>query len=517
MKIHKLPLMATAAVLMSSALVMPIADTQANEVLIGYTEDALTLDPANHRKRTSQTIIRNMYDGLVTRDPNMNIVPQAAESWKAIDATTYEITLQKGITFHDGSPMTSEDVKYTFDRLTKEGAVGGQTSPRKSLVGPVKEVQIVDDRTVRFILESPWPQFMAFMTLHEIVSKKFTEKVGAEGISTNVMGSGPFKLAKWRKGDTVIMERYDGYYGGSQDLKPVGKACVDTAIFKIIPENSSRVAALLAGDVHIINDLPVHSVKRVENNPGTRVMAVNGTSSSFIALNNQVKPFNDIRVRWALAHALDRQLIVDKILNGNASLINGILGPDAFGKNKNLPAYEFDMAKSKALLVEAGYPDGLDLTLDVTGKDKDTGEAIASLLTKAGIRTKVVVGDSSQLTSRYRTKGQKPIDGQMYLSSWGNGSLDPVSIFVPVLRSNNRGNSSGYANPAVDKLLDAANSETDRSKRASLYSDAEDIVNKDLPMLFLWVAQDLYGVSNKLSGWQPSSDGRINLHDACVK
>jgi len=516
MENYKITLMATAALALSSVLIASPANVQAKELRVGYTEDALTLDPANHRKRTSQTIIRNMYDGLVTRDPNMNVVTQAAESWKQIDATTYEVTLQKGITFHDGSAMTSEDVKYTFDRLTKEGAIGGQTSPRKSLVGPVKEVQVVDDRTVRFILSDPWPQFMAFMTLHEIVSKKFAEKVGADGMSTGAMGAGPFKFAKWRKGDSVIMERYDGYYGGSQNLKPVGKACVDTVIFKTIPENASRVAALLAGDVHIINDLPAHSLKQVENNPDTRVMTVNGTRSTFIALNNQKKPFNDVRVRQAMAHALDRQLIVDKILNGKATLINGILGPDAFGKNKNLPAYKFDIAKSKALLTEAGYPNGLDVTLDVTGKDKDTAQAIASLLTKAGIRTKVAIGESSTLTTRFRTKG-KTIDGQMYLTSWGNGSLDPVGIFVPTHRTNDRGNSSGYANPAVDKLLDAANTETDRAKRAAMYSEAEAIVNKDLPKLYLWVAQDLYGVSNNLSGWQPSSDGRINLHDACVK
>ncbi|NQU58576.1 MAG: ABC transporter substrate-binding protein [Rhodospirillales bacterium] len=516
MRIHTLTLLTTAALAVSAAIIVPMTTAQAGELRVGYTEDALTLDPANHRSRTTQTIIRNMYDGLFTRDPNMKVVPQAAESWKVIDATTYEVTLQKGITFHDGSPMTSEDVKYTFDRLTKDGAVGGQTSPRKSLVGPVKEVQIVDGRTVRFILSDPWPQFMAFMTLHEIVSKKFTEKVGAGGMSTGVMGSGPFKLAKWRKGDSVIMERFDGYYGGSQDLKPVGKACSETVIFKVIPENASRVAALLAGDVHIINDLPSHNIKQIEADQNTRVMAVNGTRSTYMALNNQSKPFNDVRVRRAVAHAIDRQLIVDKILNGKASLINGILGPDAFGKNKNLPAYEFDIAKSKALLAEAGYPNGLDVTLDVTGADKDKGEAIASLLTKAGIRTKVAVGESSQLSSRYRTKG-KPIDGQMWLTSWGNGSLDPVGIFVPTHRSNDRGNSSGYANPAVDKLLDAANTETDIAKRAALYSQAEAIVNKDLPKVYLWVAQDLYGVSNRLSGWQPSADGRINLHDACVK
>jgi peptide/nickel transport system substrate-binding protein len=217
-----------------------------------------------------------------------------------------------------------------------------------------------------------------------------------------------------------------------------------------------------------------------------------------------------------VAYALDRQLIVDKILGGNATIINGILSPDAFGKNDNLPAYDFDLDKAKSLLAEAGHPDGLDVTLDVDGANKETAEAIASLLTKAGIRTKVAVGESSQLTSRYRTKGE-PIDGQMWLTSWGNGSLDPVGIFVPTHMTAARGNSSGYSSKEVDALLEAANTETDRAKRAGLYAQAEAIVNKDLPMVYLWVAKDLYGVSDKVTGWQPSADSRINLHDACLK
>ena len=160
-------------------------------------------------------------------------------------------------------------------------------------------------------------------------------------------------------------------------------------------------------------------------------------------------------------------------------------------------------------------PDGIDVTLDVEGAQKDIGEAIAALLTKAGIRTTVTVGESSQLVARYRTKGE-PIDGQMWLTSWGNGSLDPADIFVPTHRTGDRGNSSGYANPELDALLDAANVELDQEKRAELYRKAEAIVNRDLPKVYLWVAKELYGVSDKVSGWQPSADSRINLHDACV-
>lgn len=500
---------------MAGALAVPAA-LQASELRVGFTMDALTLDPANHRKRETETIIRNMFDGLVTRDSAMNVVPELAESWTQVDPLTYEFKLRDGVTFHDGSAMTAEDVKFSFDRLTQENAMGGQTSPRQSLLGPLKEVVIVDDKTVRLILETPWPILPAMLPFQEMVSKAHVQAVGHGEMAESVNGTGPFKLVEWRKGDSVIMERFDGYYGGSTDIEPAGKACVDRVIFKVIPENASRVAALLAGDVHIINDLPAHMVAQVDANPDTKVMAVNGTRTSFVALNNQSGPFADIRVRQALAHAIDRQLIVDKILNGNASLTNGILSPDAFGKNKNLPAYEYDVEKAKALLAEAGYPDGLDVTLDVEGASKEIAEAISAVAAKAGFRINVVVGESSMLKTRYRTKGE-PIDGQMWLTSWGNGSLDPVGIFVPTHRTADRGNSSGYANPEVDALLDAADTETDRAKRADLYAQAEAIVNADLPMLYLWVAQDLYGVSTKLSGWKPSADSRINLHDACLK
>jgi peptide/nickel transport system substrate-binding protein len=485
------------------------------ELRIGFSADALVLDPANHRNRATETIIRNMYDGLLTRDSDMNVLPELAESWTQIDATTYEFKLRAGVTFHDGSAMTAEDIKFTFDRLTQENAMGGQTSPRQSLLGPLKEVVVIDDLTVHLILDTPWPILPAMLPFQEMVSKSFVESVGTDGMTDQVNGTGPFKLVEWRKGDSVIMERFDGYYGGADGIAPVGNACVERVIFKVIPENASRVAALLAGDVHIIDALPPHMVKQVEANPDTHVMAVNGTRTTFIALNNQSGPFADIRVRQAVAHAMNRELIIDKILAGNATITNGILSPDAFGKNQNLPAYEFDLEKAKALLAEAGYPDGLSLTLDVTGSDKEIGEAISAVLSKAGIQVSVVVGESSMLKTRYRTKGG-PIDGEMWLTSWGNGSMDPVGIFVPTHRTADRGNSSGYSSAAVDALLDAANVETDRAKRAALYSEAEAHVNADLPSIYMWVAQDLYGVSNRLSGWSPSPDSRINLHDACL-
>ncbi|SMH38483.1 ABC transporter substrate-binding protein [Maritimibacter sp. HL-12] len=508
-KIHR-AVLASVVALATAAPAVHAAD-----LTIGFTLDADTLDPANHRKRETETIIRNMYDGILTRDSEMNVVPEIAESFTQVSPSVYDFKIRSGIKFHDGSDLTAEDVKFTLDRLTVEGAMGNdQTSPRKSLLGPLESVEIVDGDTVRINLSEPWPILPAMLPFQEVVSKAFVEEVGTEGLATQVNGTGPFKLVEWRKGDSIIMERFDDYYGGATDIEPVGPACVDRVIFKIIPETASRVAALLSGDVDIINELPTFSIEQVKNNPNTDVMTVNGTRSFFIAMNMEGEHFDDPKVRQAVAHAIDKDLIIDRILGGNAASIDGILSPDAFGSSE-LPSYDYDPEKSKALLAEAGYPDGIEVTMDVEGAFKDTAEAIASLLTNAGIKTSVAVGEGAQLSNKWRTKGE-PKSGDMYFSSWGNGSLDPFDIFTPTHRTNDRGNSAGYANPELDALLDAAAVELDTEKRAEMYREAELIVNRDLPYVYLWVPQDIYGVSKRLSGWKPSADSRINLHDACV-
>lgn len=504
--------LATSAILLMTAS----APLFASELRVGFGRDADTLDPANHRNRETETIIRNMYDGILTRDSSMKIHPQIAESYRQISPTEYEFVIRDGITFHDGSELTAEDVKFTLDRLFQEGGMGdGQTSPRASLLGPMESVEILDENTIRVNLSEPWPLLPAMLPFQEMVSKGFVERVGTEGVATEVNGTGPFKLARWNRGESIVMERFDDYYGGANGIPPVEQACVERVIFQVIPESASRVAALLSGDVHIISELPTFSVNQVRNNPDTDVMTVNGTRSFFIAMNNESDLFSDLKVRQAVAHAIDKDLIVERILGGYATSIDGILSPDAFGKNTDLPSYEYDPEKARALLAEAGYPDGIDVTMDVEGAFRDTAEAIASLLTNAGIRTRVEVSEGAILTQKWRTEGEAK-SGDLYFTSWGNGSLDPHGIFVPTHRTNDRGNSAGYANPRVDELLNAAATEVDVERRADMYREAEAIAAADVPYVYLWVPQDIYGVSKRLSGWSPSPDSRINLHDACL-
>ena len=233
-------------------------------------------------------------------------------------------------------------------------------------------------------------------------------------------------------------------------------------------------------------------------------MKVNGTRTFFIALNTTKKPFDDPRVRQAANHALDKKLLIDRVLLGTAVPLNGVMSPDAFGYNPDLPAYKFDPAETKKLLAEAGYPNGIDVTLDVEGPFKEIAEAVASLLTKAGIRTTVAVGEGPPSAPSGLPKGEKK--GDMYFTSWGNGSLDPADIFVPTLRTGDRGNSAGStATPRWTSCSTPPTRRLDPAKRAEMYKTAQAMVNADAPWIFLWLPQDIYGVSKRLSGWQPSA------------
>jgi peptide/nickel transport system substrate-binding protein len=497
------------------SLAAPLAGAQAAELRIGFTLDPLTLDPANHRSRETESVLRTMYNGLVAHDPAMKLVPELAESWTWIDPLTMEVTLRTGVMFHSGEHMTADDVAFSFTRLLQAGALDGQTSPRKSLLGPTTSVVKISDRVVRFQLSEPWPVLPAMLTFQEVVSKASTEKAGTAGMATTENGTGPFKLVQWRRGDSLVLERFPDYFGGAPAIPMAAKACIDRVIIKIIPENASRVAALLSGDVDIINELPAHDIRNVEANPNTRVMAVNGTRTFFVALNNNRPPFDDVRVRQAANHALNRKLIIDKLLNGRAEPLNGVMSPAAFGFNPDLPSYSYDVKQAKALLTAAGHPNGIDVTLDADGPQKDMAEAIAALLTQAGIRTKVAVGDGSQVRAKWAVDGKR--EGDMWISSWGNGSLDPTDIFEPTLATGGRGNAAGYSNKQVDALLAAGGRETDTAKRAAIYREAQAIVSKEAPWIFLWLPQDLYGASARLSGWSPAASGWLNLRDACIR
>ncbi len=483
------------------------------ELRIGYPVDIATLDPADHRNRSTEIILRNLYDGLLTRDPLMRLVPDIAEAWTQISPTVYEFKLRAGIMLQSGRPLEADDVVFSFERLIKPGTLG-RRSPRASLLGPLTSVTAVDDRTVRFELSDPWPVFPSMIPFQQVIERPeppFTEA----GKDLSLVGSGPFRLTDRYPGDAMVFERNEKYFGGPSEVAPTGKACVERLEINIVTSNESRVAGLLAGDFDLVVDILPHSVPVIAQHPDTSVVSVDGTRSFFIVMNNAVPPFDNPQVREAVALALDREALVAKHLGGEATLIDGILSPFAYGKNPDLERRIHDPERARRLLAEAGLQQGLALELDTSPQLFEIAEAIALQLAKVGISVKTVIAETSETSARWRDSDDE-WSGRMWLNSWGNGSLDPVGIFEPTHRTGGRGNFSNYSNGELDVLLDKAAQEQDFARRAEYYRQAEALAHRDLPYVYLWVPKDIYGISKRVRGFVAAPDGKLNLQDVCV-
>ncbi len=318
------------------------------------TDKLITLDPGNYRDRDTETVIRNMFDALVTRTHDGEVVAEIAESWDITDPTCYAFTIRDGVKFHNGEPLTADDVVFTFDRVLKENGIGGDTSPRQGLLGPLKEVRKTDARTVEFMLENPFPVFLQALCHFQIVPKAYVEEVGDAAFAEKPIGSGPFKFREGRLDDQVVLERFDDYYGGSPDIPPVGVAPIKIAVFRLMPDPATRVSALKAGEVHIIDKLPPDMAKALQSDERVAIQSVPGTRVYAIEICNTKTPFDDVRVRKALNHAIDWDAILSSIYGGYGERVSTALIPSGFGYNQDLEPYAYDPAKAVELLQAAG-------------------------------------------------------------------------------------------------------------------------------------------------------------------
>lgn len=325
-------------------------------LVVAMNADSIpTLDPAMHRLRYAETVIRNLFDGLVTRTTRDKVVPELAERWTQISPTVWEFSLRKGVVFHNRDPLTAEDVVFTFDRVLREGAIGGKSSPRKGLLGPLAKVEAAGPNTVRFTLEKPFPPFLQAVVHFQIVPKAYIAKVGDAAFAERPIGTGPFKFVQAKLDSQVVLERFDGYYGGSPELPPVGPARLKSAVFRMMPEPSTRIAALKAGEVHLIQSVPLDLLPDLDRDPRVVVKRAEGTRVYGVELNTAKPPFNDVRVRQAMNYAIDWEQILKTIYRGTGTRLATAFLPSGFGFDASLAPYRHDPARARVLLKEAGY------------------------------------------------------------------------------------------------------------------------------------------------------------------
>jgi peptide/nickel transport system substrate-binding protein len=502
-------------------------------IVVALAGAPTSLDPADHRSRQSETVIRNMFDGLVTRDTTNGVHLELAESAELIDPQTWEFKLRQGAKFHDGSALTADDVVFTFDRIIQENMIEypePHTSPRKGLIAPLASVEKVDDYTVRFNLSAPWPPAMQLFVHQQIVPKAYLETVGTQGFVEKPVGAGPFMFVEGQFDDQIVMARFDDYWGGAPDLGASGPACVSRAIFRVIPEASTRVAALLAGEVHIIQGVPPELVSTLEGADGVVVKTAAGTQPKWMELNVNQAPFDNKLVRQALNHLIDKELIVEAIYGGRAAVLPGALSPYNTFADPDLTPYAYDPEAALALLAEAGIADSdgdgklewngapWSFTVDSLDEHRTLAEAVVAQLQEAGIDASLRLWEYSVV---------KPLldagERSAYLDDWGDSAFDPVGHMeakwhgVVADSPYGRGNFSGYNNPRVNELIKAGETETDEAKRHEMYDEAQAILHDEAPAIFLILPEEVEASRSNVTNWEPASDSRINLHDVCLE
>jgi peptide/nickel transport system substrate-binding protein len=502
-------------------------------IVVALARAPVSIDPADHRSRESETVIRNMFDGLVTRDTESGVHMELAESIEWVDDKTLEVKLRPGIKFHDGTAMTADDVVYTFDRIIKEDMIEypqPHTSPRKGLIAPLESVEKQDDSTVLMHFTSTWPPALQLLVHQQIVPKAYLESAGTEGLIDKPVGTGPFKFESAQGMDEFVLTRFDDYYGGAPDLAPADPACVTTAVFRVIPEASTRVAALLAGEVDIIQEVPAELADTLAQNEGIQLKTGAGTRPLWLELNVNRAPFDDVKVRQALNYAVDKELLAQEMYGGRAVVLPGVLSPYNNYADPELAPYAYDTEKALALLEEAGWSatgeDGMLMkdgqpfafVIDTQEVTRQIAEAVAAQLRDVGIDASVRIWEYSVVLPMLLA-GER----QAYMGDWGDSAFDPVGHMEAKWHGfvegqpYGRGNFSTYDNPTVNELIVAGETEADPEQRKAAYYEAQRILYDDAPAVFLLLPEVIEAASARVQNWQPAADGRVNLHDVCVE
>lgn len=423
---------------------------------------------------------------------------ELAESWTA-KGTEWTFKLRKGINYHDGSPFTARDIAYSYERiLTDKRSIQGAN------LRDIKEMKVPDDHTLVLETKRPKAALLPLLYNRVILSQKAAERLG-DKLDEQAIGTGPYKFASWERGSHFSMQRNDKYWRRGGNVKEI--------LWRPIKEDAARIAALEAGQVDIINNVPPHEVERLKRHPRVRVELVRGLRVIFIGLNPAHKPFDNKLVRQAFNYSVDQEAIIKHIQEDQAYPLKGLLGPQMFGYDADIKNYPYDPEKAKQLLAQAGYPNGLSVDFySPSGrytKDKETAQAVASQLAKAGIRTNLKTPE----WAIYETEVNNGKYG-MYL--FGRGSVDdPEAFYIRYFRSG-RDKRLSYQNPEFDKIFDQQSEAFDPDKREELLKQLGRILHEDCPTIPLYNTADAYGVRRDLV-WTARPDEKIQLVDARFK
>ncbi|MGH9033444.1 MAG: ABC transporter substrate-binding protein [Acidimicrobiia bacterium] len=459
----------------------------ADEIRVGLALEPSSIDPHYHNLGPNNSFALHIFDALVEQDENQQLIPGLAVSWQPIDDTTWEFKLREGVTFHDGAPFNADDVIFTFERVPNV-----PNSPSSfALYTTGKTLTKVDDHTLHIATAEPYPLMPNDVSTIAIVSKE-----SAEGATTGdfnsgaaAIGTGPYRFVEWVPGDRIVIEKNPDYWGEEPQF--------DRVTFKPITSPPARVAALLAGDVDMIDQVPTPDIEGLQQDPDINV--AQGVSNRVIYLHMdqfredspfvtgvEQNPLLDADVRKALSLAINREAIVASVMEGVAIPAGQLLPEGFFGRSPNLEPDPYDPEGAKELLAAAGYPDGFGITLhspnDRYINDAEIAQAVGQMLTKIGIETAVETLPKSVYFTRASSGGpDETPEFSFILVGWGSGTGEASSPLKSLLATFDRDKGMGasnrgrYSNPEVDRLIQDALATVDDAAREKLLATATDV------------------------------------------
>lgn len=462
----------------------PAAEPQyKEEVVIALRMQVTTLDPQALTNTVQNQVLKLFHGTLVDLDTVTNeIKPDLADSWNWVDDKTIEFTLNANAKFHNGEPVTAQDVLFTMER-GKDGVAS------KSRVGLFEKVEAVDEKTVRLTLKSPNQDLLDTLSLPvcSILSEKAFADDPEEGYK---IGAGVWVLDEFVTNDYMAFHRFDDYH---RELTPTKKLKV-----RYIPEDSARAIALQTGEIDLCDNVVPIDIAALEDDPNVDVITYDSPNCQYFAFNYQNKqsPVNNKLVRHAIAHAIKRDEIIMACKDGYGVPGKTFWGSNQYGYYDGFEGYDYDPEKAKALLTEAGYPNGLELTITcVSGERVVSAEVIQAQLKEIGVTLNINEVDTAGMTSAV-TSG----DFECCLYGIGfNSAGDDVRRIYYTTGSNNR---SWYTNEEVDRLIDEAVGESDDAKRKDLYRQIQEIAAEDLPVICLYYENGIVGCAKGLGGIQ---------------
>lgn len=476
---------ATLAII-GSALAATSLVASAVTLRVGNQGDAQSLDPHSLNESLQLTVVGNVYEPLVTRDRSYKLAPSLATDWKQTSPTVWRFNLRKGVQFHDGTPFTADDVIFSYERAKGDG------SDMKSYVGQVKEIKKIDDHTIDFVLNAPFPILPELFTQWHIMSKKWCEinqatkpvdrRKGIENAASfRANGTGPFRVRERQPNVRTTFTRNGSYWG-----KIDGN--VDEVIFNVIGNDSTRVAALLSGEVDVMEPVPVQDVPRIKAAPGLKVLQGAELRIIFLGMDQKrdelqfssVKgknPFKDKRVRQAFYQAIDIEAIKSRVMRGASTPVATLLAPEIRGYAADLAKrLPFDVEAAKKLMADAGYGAGFELKMNCPNdryvNDGEICQAVAANLSRIGVKINL----EAETKNNYFPKVLRR-DTSFYMLGWTPSTVDAHNVLYPIMSTPGEGgrgqfNLGSYSNARVDELTNLVASETDDKKRNEMIREA---------------------------------------------